>query len=314
MRNPTVAAAARELAHHRGQQFEQHDVLLAAMRRVTTVDAFYVAEFVGDDSIHYHHQYDGDVFDLPGSHSVRPGGMAAWVRHHRRTYQYGTDNGRLLNAGISFGKLDKRSRDALVAPVFDGGRASVIGLVSIQTYRPNCYDTTVVATFESLIEAFAAQLAHEHALTGTNEDQSEESFISHVLAAIGAVHSDATRDLRQVGKGLRDPEAALRKVKRQLERLLSDLWARELGEHRRVAAWLDMLTPRQRELALLMGHHLGRNGQVPSNDVLAAEMNVASSTIKTYINAALRVFDAQDKHGVAAAVWRLLETRDHRES
>jgi DNA-binding CsgD family transcriptional regulator len=315
-RNPIVVAAAGELERRRGQRFEQHDVLFRTMQKITTVDAFYVAEFVGENSVHYHHQYDGDVFDLPGSHSVRPGGVAAWVRRNRRTYRFSEDDGHLLNAGFPFGEIDKVSRDALVAPVFGGEHEAVVGLVSIQTYQPDCYGNVAVTVLEEVAGAFAAQLAHESlsSVAGAGTDRSGGSFVSHTLTALGSVHDQVTRDLRRAQAGEDDLELALRSIKRRLEWLLSDLWARELHEHRRVAAWLAELTVRQRDLALLMGRRLGSDGRVPSNAELATAMGVSEATVKTHINAVLRVFDAEDKQDVAAAVWRLLETRDHRTS
>jgi anti-anti-sigma factor len=71
---PDVAAvlhqAVDDLARYRGDRFEQFDCVRTTMARLTRVDAFYVAEFVGEDSVHYHHQYDEDTFDLPGSMPV----------------------------------------------------------------------------------------------------------------------------------------------------------------------------------------------------------------------------------------------------
>ncbi|WP_328618109.1 hypothetical protein OHS18_20380 [Amycolatopsis sp. NBC_00355] len=287
------------------------------MRKITTVDAFYVAEFIGENSVHYHHQYDGDVFDLPGSHAVRPGGVADWVRRHRRTYRFSADDGRLLNSGIPFGKTDELSRDALVVPIFDGARETVVGLLSIQTYQPACYDTAAVAALEELASAYSAQLAHESASSrdeATSDGATSASLVSDTLTALGAVHDEVTRDLRRAQTGACDPEVALRSAKRRLEHLLSDLWARELHEHRRVAVWLATLTTRQCDLVLMMGRRLGNDGRVPSNGELATAMGVAEATVKTHINAVLRVFEAEDKQDVAAAVWRLLETRDHRTS
>lgn len=101
---PEVTALLRQavdtLAHHRADRFEQFDCVRRTMSQLTTVDAFYVAEFVGDDAVHYHHQYDGDTFDLPGSAAVVPGRTAAWVRLHRGTYRYSEDNGAALHAGL----------------------------------------------------------------------------------------------------------------------------------------------------------------------------------------------------------------------
>jgi DNA-binding CsgD family transcriptional regulator len=305
MVSPAVAVelrqAADELVRHRGNRFEQFDCVRATMSRLTTVDAFYVAEFVGADSVHYHHQYDGDVFDLPGSLPVRPGRTAHWVRTHRRTYTYAHDDGRALHAGVAFGQTDKVSRDAVVAPIFDDTpNPDVTGLVSVQSYRPDTYDGKAVAALEYLAESLGEQIAYEERAAERNRrlggetGRRAEDVLGEVLVALGSLHAK----FQQASP-----------LRREVERILSDLWAHELHQQRLVAEWLTSLTPRQRELAELLGSLPG--AAVPSTAALAKEMGISEATVKTHMNTVLRVFGATDRAGVRDAIQRLTKHRSY---
>lgn len=317
---PELERAVYDLARHRGVRFEQFDVIRMTMAKITKVDAFYVAEFVGDDNVHYHHQYDGDTFDLPGSLRVQPGQVAHWVRTSRRPYLYSSDQGRLLHAGQRFGKMDKTSRDAVVCPVFDDGahrrHRRVQGLISMQTYTPNTYDSTAVAALEYLAEAFGAQVAHEERgaersrrlMAGSSMLQGQrptEDILGEALVALNGLHIRLDKSLSNSRKRGYDVEADLRALKRETERLQSDLWASELYRRRVVAEILASLTPRQREVVKLLADLTEGPGGTPSNAELASRMNIAESTIKTHMNAALRAFGVADRAHVAAAVRRL---------
>jgi DNA-binding CsgD family transcriptional regulator len=325
MFSPEVAEALRQatddLARHRGDRFEQFDCVRSTMTRLTRVDAFYVAEFVGNDAVHYHHQYDEDVFDLPGSMPVVPGRTAHWVRTHRRTYRYAEDNGAALHAGRSFGQTEKASRDALVTPVFDDLDDQVVtGLISVQAYVPDVYDAVAVQALEYLADALGAQIAHEERTAersrrlgtepfNTTSAQTAEDLLDSVIVSLGALHDrfdDAVS--RAAGTGADD---TLRALRRELERLQSGLWARELHHQRLVADRLASLTPRQRELAGLLAELSSDSGSGLSTAELATRMAVTEVTLKSHMNAVLRAFGAADREEVRRTIRRLTVSRLH---
>jgi DNA-binding CsgD family transcriptional regulator len=311
------------LARHRGDRFEQFDCVRHTMSQITTVDAFYVAEFVGDDAVHYHHQYDEDVFDLPGSAAIVPGRTAHWVRTRLRTYRYAEDNGAALHAGLTFGQTDKVSRDALVAPVFDGTvNGNVTGLVSIQAYTPNVYDSTAVAALEYLADALGAQLAHEERSAersmrlggepfGVPAVQPADDLLGEVIVSLSELHARFDRAIAAASTSSSAEAGRLRVLRRDVERLQSELWTRELRYQQVVANRLATLTPRQRELAQLLGELTGTDGGGPSTAELAKHMVVSEVTVKSHMNAVLRAFGASDRVEARAAIRRLTVLRPH---
>lgn len=321
----TLKQAVDDLSRYRGDRFEQFDCVRTTMPRLTKVDAFYVAEFVGDNAVHYRHQYDEDTFDLPGSLPVVPGRTAHWVRTHRRTYTYAEDNGAALHAGRSFGQLDKASRDAIVTPIFDGSddTKTVTGLISIQTYTPNTYDATAVEVLEYLAESLGAQIAHEErssarssrlgidTLETRRSGRPAEDVLGDVLVALGAVHAKFDAAIANAKTPDHDPEAVLRGLRRDVERLQSELWARELHQQRAIAEQLGRLPPRPRELARLLAELPGDSGAGPSTAELAARMGISEVTVKSHMNTVLRVFNAADRTQVRRAMRRLTEHRTH---
>jgi DNA-binding CsgD family transcriptional regulator len=325
---PEIAAALHQavddLTRYRGDRFEQFDCIRATMARLTRADAFYVAEFVGNDSVHYRHQYDEDTFDLPGSMPVMPGRTAHWVRTHRRTYTYAEDSGAALNAGTPFGQLDKVSRDAIVTPIFDDAdeKKTVIGLVSIQTYTPGTYDATAAAALEYLAECLAEQIAYEDRSAARSrrlgldgrEDRPAEDVLGDILVALSGLHSKLDRAIANARMPGHDPVTVLRGLRRNVERLQSDLWARELHQQRLIAERLASLTPRQRQLATLLAEPSADADTTPSNAWLAAQMSISEVTVKSHMNVILRSFQAADRAEVRTAVRRLTKHRVHRSS
>jgi DNA-binding CsgD family transcriptional regulator len=310
-----------DLARYRGDRFEQFDCIRLTMARLTKVDAFYVAEFVGDNSVHFHHQYDEDSFDLPGSLPVLPGRVAHWVRANRRPYVYASDDGKLLHAGARFGQLEKTSRDAVVCPVFSGSPdRRVSGLVSVQTYTPNTYDADTVAALEYLADALGAQIAHEdlaaersRRLSAANSPfQPAEDVLGEVLLALNKFHVRLDKSLSRSAKPGYDVGTDLRALRREIERLQSGLWARELYQQRLVAEKLESLTPRQRELVKLLAELSAKEGSTPSNAELATRMKITEATVKSHMNVALRVLGVSDRAEAAAAVRRLTGHRVYR--
>jgi DNA-binding NarL/FixJ family response regulator len=317
--------AADDLARYRGDRFEQFDRVRSTMTELTTVDAFYVAEFVGNDAVHYHHQYDGNTFDLPGSMPVVRGRTAHWVRTHRRTYRYAEDNGAALHAGTSFGQTDKTSRDALVTPVFDDLDDRVVtGLISVQAYVPDVYDTVAVGALEYLADALGAQIAHEERAAERSKRlgaepftmisvQTAEDLLDTVIVSLGALHDRFDEAMtRTVDTDTdTDTDTTLRTLRRELERLQSELWAHELHHQRLVADRLASLTPRQRTLAGLLAELSSDSDNSLSTAELATRMAVTEATVKSHMNAVLRAFGASDRAEVRRAIRRLTIFRLH---
>jgi DNA-binding CsgD family transcriptional regulator len=325
--SPEVASllklATDDLARYRGNRFEQFDCVRHTMSQITKVDAFYVAEFVGEEAVHYHHQYDEDTFDLPGSAAIVPGRTAYWVRLHRRTYRYAEDNGAALHAGLAFGQMDKVSRDALVSPVFDDTNdRAIMGLISIQAYTADTYDATAIAALEYLADALGAQLAHEERsaersrrlgdeTVGATELRTAEDLLGELIVSLSDLHAKFGLAITAVGTSNAGETERLRALRREVERLQSELWARELRYQQMVATRLASLTPRQRELAQLLGGLPGTTGSGPNTAELAEHMGVSEVTVKSHMNAVLRVFGAADRADVRAAMQRLTTLRAH---
>jgi DNA-binding CsgD family transcriptional regulator len=315
--------AADDLTRYRGDRFEQFDGIRHTMSQITCVDAFYVGEFVGDDAVHYHHQYDQGLFDLPGSAAIVPGRTAHWVRLHRRTYRYSEDDGVALHAGLSFGQVDKVSRDALVSPVFDDTADQVIrGLVSVQSYTPDTYDVSAVAALEYLAGSLGAQIAHEErsaergkglgsAAFLATEARTAEDVLGHVIVSLGDLHAKIGQAIATASTSSAGETGKLRQLRREFERLQSELWARELRYQQVVANRLANLTPRQRELARLLAESPGAAGSSLSTPELAKRMGISEVTVKSHMNAVLRVFGASDRTEVRRAVRRLMTFRLH---
>jgi DNA-binding CsgD family transcriptional regulator len=311
--------AAGDLDRFRGNRYEQFDCIRTTMKRLTSVDAFYVAEFVGENAVHFHHQYDGDFFELPGSVPVRPGRMAYWVRANKRSYLYSDDNGRLLHAGLRFGRMDKVSRDAVVVPVFgDTANAQVIGLVSTQSYTSGVYDQAIVSVLEQLAELLSNQVTFEARAArrgpclgmASSDDRAAEDVLGDVLDRLQELQAKIQKSVVSARLPNYDAEASLRLLRRDVESLQAGLCARDLQQRHVTAERLAKLTRRQRELALLLAND---TGGIPTNVELAATMQVTEDTVKSHLNAILRVFGTTDKREFCAVVRRLAGHRTHRD-
>ncbi|MFD9889732.1 helix-turn-helix transcriptional regulator [Amycolatopsis sp. NPDC059027] len=312
-----LSRTTNEIARHRGTRFEQFDAIRTAMKQLTTVDAFYVGEFVGSDTVHFHHQYDGEFFDLPGSLPIRPGRTAQWVRTHKRSYVYRSDDGKLLNAGVMFGRMDRLSHDAVVSPIFDGtSEREVMGLISIQSYTPNVYDQVVVKALEHLAEVLGVQATYEARMArrsprlsvGLPDDGSEvtvEDVLGELLDALQAHRASIERSRVQTSNDDYDAAAGLLALRRSVDRLQSEVWARELHYQHLVVERLTKLTGRQRELAELLGEDSRDTDVVPTIAQLAKRMGITEATVKSHMNIVLRVFEVEAKSEVGAAVRRL---------
>jgi DNA-binding CsgD family transcriptional regulator len=314
-----LSQADRGIRSRMGNHHALFDYWRFAMGTLCTVNAFYVGFYREGRKIVYPYTFDDtlhtDKYVWPEVFSYGPKGQAAWILQHRRPYTYGSDNGLLLRHGVAFGDEKRMSADAVTVPVFESPSpaAPVIGLASIQSYKPHSYTDEHVRAFEWTARSVATVLFRERedasnrAELATPDPASESEHLSvvevvqDVSELLRALHRDICRVVESVPAG--HPElarlvTALRHRCEQGQTETMDLIARPSVQ---AESLLNSLSSKEREIALL----IARGGM--TNKEIAAEVFVTESTIKGHVSRILRKLGVEQRSGIAAKLGQFTE-------
>ena len=297
--------AARTLRYvARGDHLKLYSQWLVTMGTIAPVDSLYVAFFRADRLLVVAYMYDEKEHEPSGFQMYGSAGLAAWIKTNARPYLYSMDSGFLLNMGHNFGDETRLSGDAIAIPLFEtlrDGRA-VVGLASMQTYRKQAYTEEAVRAFEWLAESVMTALIRER------EDQI-------VLSGAGASRTSGPLSILDVIEDVADKLRRLRGAigylieapppsRAELQRELGEVYEMCEAAHSETIELLmvpstegrdllAMLTPREREIALLMSEGL-------SNDAIAERLVISERTVRTHVTHILKKFGVRQRAAVVA--------------
>ncbi|MGC4938001.1 LuxR C-terminal-related transcriptional regulator [Kribbella sp. DT2] len=296
-------------AQFRGNHYGLYDYARAVAAKIARVDTFYVGLLHGANRVRYPFGYEDGKYDDPATHTFGPNGPTAWLLAQRQTYRFAYDNGAVLNGGIPCGDVNKVSADAVIVPMFRAGGERMLGMMSIQSYRPDAYDDNAVRAFEWLTGTVARVLNREAEdrealrLLPAGEETPNLLTSDHVMEylsnRIGVLRGLADRALEEPqarGEPLRGQLTTLRTTAEQIQSELIEMMldADEGPEQR-----FGRLTKAQQGIAVLLVQGL-------DNDALAAELGISLNTVKSHLGTILRKYEMDSRVQVADDVRRYL--------
>jgi DNA-binding NarL/FixJ family response regulator len=315
--NAETAIILREAYHKiealfRGNHYGLYDYARAVAGKIARVDTFVVGFLHGSNRVRYPYGYEDGKYDDPATHNFGPNGPTAWLVRHRQTYRFAYDNGAVLQAGIPFGDVSRKSADAVTVPMFRVGKDGsdqLFGMMSVHSYEPEVYDDNAVRAFEWLTGTVARVLTREAEdrealrLLPAGEDTpnlltSDQvmEYLSNRIAVLRGIADEA----------LAEPEAAkeaihghLTKLVRTAEQIQSELIEMMLDTDEGPEQRFTSLTPAQQGVAVLLVQGL-------DNDALAAELGISLNTVKSHLGTILRKYGMENRLQVADDVRRYL--------
>lgn len=307
---PPVAEILRDAARRirtlpAGDYHLRYDFLRATMSKIAQVDSFYVGFYSGEGTIAYPYTFDLEECEAPGVLTFGVHGLGGWLLKHKRTYTYASDNGRLLGMGHRFGDTQRVSRDVVTVPLIDvgtGGTGRVLGMASMQSYEPGVYGDVAVAAFEWLCRTVVAVLLREHedATTLRELDSPAAGGVGPTFADVIVDLTDRLAQVRAAVGRLRAEAAQGRDVAAladALDRLCLEIQQETFAVLTRPSMEalepLSLLTPREREIAELIGERL-------SNQQIADALTISLPTVKSHVYNVMRKFDVRQRAEIAA--------------
>lgn len=312
--DPTATAVINE-AYSRMRTFtgrdryELYDYLRYTASRLGKVDAFYVGLFQpGGHQIRYPYAVEDGVYDQTASYQVAAGATSGWMLKNRRTYRFSEDNGALLDRGVRFGDLSRRSADVVTVPMFRSrvdDVPEVYGIVSMHSHTPHAYPPPVVRAFELLCKLAAQVMVRE---VEDRETLAQLHLDGPLSSLIASNHFADTLSVR-LGKArlvaeqvLQDPEADIETLRRSLGDLVtaSRMVQTELvelqlqiteGPSRRYAS----LTDREKAVAIELADEA-------SNAEIAARLVVSTETVKSHIASIRRKYEMSDRSAIGQEI------------
>ncbi|MEO3813499.1 LuxR C-terminal-related transcriptional regulator [Sphaerisporangium sp. B11E5] len=321
--SPETAAALsqadRGIRSRMGNHHALFDYWRFAMSTLCTVNAFYVGFYREGRKIVYPYTFDDTLhtekYIWPEVFPYGPKGQAAWILQHRRPYVYSFDNGLLLRHGVAFGDEKRMSADAVTIPVYETPEAgsSVIGLASIQAYKPHTYTDEHVRAFEWTARSVATVLSRERedalnrAELATPDPASESERLSvadvvqDVSDRLRALHRDICRVEEALPGDRPDLAALVTSLRHRCEQTQTETMDIIARPSVHAETLLKSLSSKEREIALLIAH----GGM--TNREIAAQVFVTESTIKGHVSRILRKLGVEQRSGIAAKLSQFTE-------
>ena len=289
-----------------GDHRKLYNLVRVTMSTIAPVDSFYIAFLRDEHMLVIPYVYDGQEHDHAGFQAYGPDGLTAWIKKNARPYRYGSDQGRLLHKGHTFGDHERLSRDALVVPLLEHPQAGrrVVGLASMLTYQPDAYSDEVARAFEWLIRRTMRALAREREDTQATAgfaERGERNSLTHGSVAgvvemvsheLSAMKKRITTAINHPGDDLGAAQRVLRELLDQCERLQTDIAELLLMPTTEGGDLLATLTPREREIAGLIANGL-------TNEQIATRLVISEKTAKTHVTRILKKFGVRQRSAVA---------------
>ncbi|TDD60665.1 LuxR family transcriptional regulator [Kribbella antibiotica] len=294
-----------------GNHYALYDYARVVMTKIAPVDAFYVGLIHAGTRVRFPYNYDGARHDDSDVHTIGRDGLTAWLLANKRTYRFDFDHGFLLNGGIGFGDVHKRSADAVTVPLLsrtlDG--SEVFGMMSMQSYEPGVYSGEAVAAFEWIAEVIGRVLAREQedrdALgvlnSGTGDALGDDfltsdQMVEYLVEQIGAVRRRAEQVLDDAGMTVDRARGVLADVTTDCLRIQAELVEMTLLVDDRPTLRFNTLTPAEQTIAVLLADGL-------SNQAISEQLRPTSiNTVKTHLKNIAGKYGMSTRAEIAADV------------
>jgi DNA-binding NarL/FixJ family response regulator len=289
-----------------GQRRMLYNQWRVTMGTIAPVDSFYVAFFRDNQYLVLPYVFDTPNEEPPGHQIYGPDRLAAWIKKNAKPYLYSMDDGRLLHRGYSFGDQERLSRDAIAVPLLEPSLdgPTVIGLASMQSYQSGVYNEEIARAFQWLggcvVIALAREredVAQEARLFGNDDLGAGPISVVDVVEAFGHRLEQLRSKIAGITENdLSDPKAVLRAVdglRDMCERAQSEMNELLMRPSREAQIFLDKLTSREQEIALLMADDF-------TNEEIANRLGITVATVKTHVTRVLDKFGVRQRAAVAA--------------
>ncbi|MFF1819715.1 LuxR C-terminal-related transcriptional regulator [Kribbella sp. NPDC058245] len=289
-----------------GQRRKLYNQWRVTMGTIAPVDSFYVAFFRDNQYLVIPYIFDTPKEEPPGHQTYGPDRLAAWIKKNSKPYLYSMDDGRLLNRGHSFGDQERLSRDAIAVPLLEPSLdgPTVVGLASMQSYESGVYDEEIARAFQWLAESVVRALVREREdvaresrlLGGDSPGAGPMSVVDVVEASGHRLEQLRSKIISITENDLPDPEAVRRelgKLRDMCERAQSEINDLLLRPSAEAQIFLDKLTSREQEVALLLADDL-------TNNEIASKLRITVPTVKAHVTRILEKFGVRQRAAVAA--------------
>lgn len=270
------------------------------MGKICPVDAFYVGFRQVDGMMIFPYNFDGREYVYPDFHTYGPGGVAEWIFTTRKPYMYAQDDGRMLHRGASFGDTERMSSDAVSVPLFDG-KGVVTGIAGMQSYRAGVYEQEHVRAFEFTANSVATVLRRERedadATAALDEPGNIPSTTAEIIDEVCRKLRSLKLKIDDISDHVPDDDPDLRRrttdLQRHCERIQTETMEILLRSTVDAKDLLDLLTPREREIARLIAEGM-------DNETIAVALSISVFTVKTHTTHILGKFGVRQRAGVTA--------------
>jgi DNA-binding NarL/FixJ family response regulator len=292
-----------------------YDYARVVMTKIAPVDAFYVGLIHAGTKVRFPYSFDGAQHDDSDTHTIGRDGLTAWLMANKKTYRFDLDGGYLLNGGVSFGDVRKRSADAVTVPLLSRSLegSEVFGMVSMQTYESGAYNGEAVAAFEWLADVIARVLSREQedrdALADLKLDAGGElgsefltsdQVVEYLVEQVGEVRRRAERALGDPAMTADAARVALAGMTADCLRIQADLVEMTLLVDDQPTLRFNALTPAEQTIAVLLADGL-------SNQAIAEQLRPTSiNTVKTHLKNIAAKYRMSRRSEIAADVGRHL--------
>jgi DNA-binding NarL/FixJ family response regulator len=295
----------------RADHYGLYDYVRVVAGKVAHVDTFFVGFLQGNSRVRYPYGYDDGQYVAPDTHIFGPNGQTAWLLKHRQTYRFAYDRGSALHAGVPIGDVGRRSEDAVTVPIFrpsKDGPDQLFGMLSMQSYTPDCYDDNAIRAFEWLCGVV------ERVLTREGEDRealrrlpagdigpnllTSDHVMEYLAHRVGSI-----REIAVEAMGENEVTAAvqshLTRIVDATEHIQSELIEMLMETDEAPERRFSSLTKAQQGVAVRLVDGL-------DNDQLSAELGISLNTVKTHLSAILRKYGMANRAQVADDVRKYL--------
>lgn len=275
------------------------------MTKLCRVDAFYIGFYRDNRTITFPYNFDEQNYDAPERLNYGEHGLCAWILRNKKTYFYAQDQGSLLKNGQNFGDVSRLSCDAIVIPMFEPSDSElrVVGMASIQSYKPNTYNQEIAHAFQWLAKSVMTVLLRNREDAINRRDLGFDERIEFHKDPIAAVVEEISFKLERLRKEAQEihqkvrsgdmvsAEKLLDKFTINCEQIQTDTMEFLTMRINPESNPFNDLTPRQKQVATLIAQGL-------SNEEIALRLKIKLETVKTHVSDVLGKFGVRQREGV----------------
>jgi len=299
-------------SHHLLYRYVHHTIA-----RLCRADAFYVAFLLEGQGLARPYTSDDSEYDT-GTGTYGEEGMVAWVVRHRRAYWSREDDSQTLRHSRPVGNRERRSAEAIVAPLFEpdasggfGADARMVGILSVQSYEMDSYNAATVQAVQWLANSVGIVLKRERENQtrlrdlgagpeqGADTEQRWDVLFGQTLARM----SDVRRRVRAVQQRYAGEDsnlaAALDELGVECERHQTEILETYVRLARADERPLSRLSEQERRIVGLLVEGFTRSRAGYSNRDMADRLHISEDTVKTHLRSIFRKLGIPGRTGVA---------------